>query len=151
VSSNEYEDDDLDGTNQAEGTLLVRDLRKQLKAKEKALKAESRTRTVSELLKAEGANPAIAEFIPATVEPTQAALATWLNEKGAVFGWQPDKPPADGEDQDVLDPAAVNAYKKIAEQTQGSTSLSRQQEIQQAMHNAKSREELNEVIARFGA
>lgn len=86
----EFEDDtDLSGTD------LVKSLRKQLNAAQKALREKdeyiqelvsyTHEQTVSEMLAEYGLNPKIARFIPDDVE-SEADLVDWLNEYGDAFG-----------------------------------------------------------------
>ena len=112
MSNFEYDDDDY-GNN---GTDLVSQLRRALKAKEKEAKeaqakVEELTKTnaelsgkvrgvsLSEILKAKGAKPAMAKFMT-DVEPTEDAVTAWLAENGELFGYDPkatQQDPPEGE------------------------------------------------------
>ena len=52
------------------------------------LKSQTRQRTVKDVLQAKGLNPKIAALIPHDIEPSDEALAKWVEEYGDVFGIQ---------------------------------------------------------------
>lgn len=92
-------DDDYDDNNQ-DPSKLVKDLRKQLKAlttRAEAAEAEAaknvkvvRARTVADVLKDKGVNPALSRFVLQDLEdPTPEAVSTWLTENGELFGVKP--------------------------------------------------------------
>lgn len=112
MSNFEYDDDDQygDGTG---GNDVVSQLRKALRAKEKAekelqAKVEELTKTntelnsrvrgvsLSELLKTKGAKPALAKFMT-DVEPTDENVTAWLAENGELFGYDPNATKQDSE------------------------------------------------------
>lgn len=81
---------------------LVKQLRKQLREATKAkadlekevgsFRAEKRSTTIADVLKAKGVNPKVAKLIPTDLEPSDEAVAGWLEEWGDVFGVvQPEK------------------------------------------------------------
>jgi hypothetical protein len=108
MSNFEYDDNDY-----GDGNDLVSQLRRALKAKDKEAKeaqakVEELTKTnaelsgkvrgvsLSEILKAKGAKPAMAKFMT-DVEPTEDAVTAWLAENGELFGFDPNAktdPPA---------------------------------------------------------
>lgn len=102
VPDDEYDwvDDDL-YEEPSSSTALVRKLRRELNAAKKTLKekdaalsslqSEVRTRTIKDVLASNGANPKIAAFVPADIEPSEQAVSSWLNEYGDVFGFTPEK------------------------------------------------------------
>ena len=98
----EFDDDDLDLGN---GTDVVTQLRKALRAKERAEKAlqdkvdeltkangelsqKVRGVSLSEILKSKGAKPALAKFMT-DVEPTEESVTAWLADNGELFGYDP--------------------------------------------------------------
>lgn len=134
----EFDDDDLDLGN---GNDLVTQLRKALRAKERSEKAlqdqvaeltktngelSSKVRGVSlsEILKAKGAKPAMAKFM-SDVEPTEDAVTAWLAENGELFGYDPkanEQPPSDASqqtagqapDQGDLSPEMIAALQQMS-------------------------------------
>jgi len=83
----------------AQSTALVRKLRRELNAAKKmirekdsalsSLMSDARTRTIKDVLSSSGANPKIAAFVPADIEPSEQAVSAWLKEYGDVFGFSP--------------------------------------------------------------
>lgn len=104
-----YDDDDLDDNGQ-EITPLVKQLRAQLKAKDKELdglrsevetfRTQTRTQSLAQLLEAKGVNPKAAKYFPKDSEPNEENLAKWLEEDGELFAPAAPKPetPATAED-----------------------------------------------------
>jgi hypothetical protein len=90
------EDDDIMDNNDGGITQLRkvnRALEKRAKELEKELmgiKTQSRQRTIKDVLQARGANPKIAAFIPADIDPSEDAVSAWLTEYGDVFGYNPE-------------------------------------------------------------
>ena len=84
MSNYDYEDDDDDFTQESNND-LVKQLRKQLKAKEKEtaeLKSQfdniskaQRERAVKDVLEARGVNGKVAKFIPQDLDPTEESLS----------------------------------------------------------------------------
>lgn len=84
-------DDDLSGHD----TDLVKQLRKQLRDKDKelttlkdelgTLRTQTRTASLSELLEAKGVNPKAAKFYPSDLAVDEESLAKWLEGDGDLF------------------------------------------------------------------
>jgi hypothetical protein len=89
-----YDDDDLD----YDGSDLVKDLRKQIKALQKektdisqelsSLQSVARERSVAEVLAARGLSSKVANVIPSNVNTTEA-LNEWLENNAEIFGIAP--------------------------------------------------------------
>jgi len=137
------DDDDFDASGGSQNPLrkVVRDLEKKLAAEQKAreeaegkLSAVSKTvrqRTVSDVLKDKGANPALARFALQDLDedPTPEAVDKWLTENGELFGYKPPAPdPADPAQTlglpagTTLPPDLVSAYEKFMSTQQGGQS-----------------------------
>jgi len=94
----EYTDEDDDTIDNNDGGItqlrkVNRALEKRAKELEKELmgiKTQSRQRTIKDVLQARGANPKIAAFIPADIDPSEDAVSAWLTEYGDVFGYNPE-------------------------------------------------------------
>lgn len=106
-----YEDDDDDFDSRDRNPLrdVVKDLEKKLEkeakarqeAEERAAKVDKalRSKTVAEVLKEKGANPALARYALQDLEdPTPESVNSWLAENGELFGYKP---------QVTVDPAQV--------------------------------------------
>ncbi len=106
MSENDLNFDDLFEDDVYDSNALVGKLRKALKAQQKAvkdkdseistlrdevgtLKGSVRAKSLSELLEAKGAKPALAKFMGDT-EASEEAVSAWLSENGELFGWKPE-------------------------------------------------------------
>ena len=144
---NQYDDDDDFDETVAEQPPLPADLRKQLKKRERELKAlqdelsslrgESRNRAVKEVLDAAGVNPKIAAFIPKDIAPDQ--IAGWLQEYGDVFGVQPQTK------SEELPDAAIQQKRMEASTSTGITP-SGDDDLAARIQNATTRDELDALI-----
>lgn len=95
----DFDFEDEQPARKSEGSDLVRQLRKQLKAEQKRLKeleaetsnlrSAQRQSVIKNVLAERGVNEKVAAFIPADLEPTADALTQWLDQHGDVFGLQP--------------------------------------------------------------
>ena len=152
MSNYDYEDDDDDFTQESND--LVKQLRKQLKAKEKemaefksqfeSLSKAQRERAVKDVLEARGVNGKVAKFIPQDLDPTEESLSKWLEDNADVFGFQvEDKQPA-------VDPATANAYKKMNNAVDQGLTPDSTDDIMRKLLSANSREELDEIIKNSG-
>ena len=94
----EYTDEDDDTIDNNDGGItqlrkVNRALEKRAKELEKELmgiRTQTRQRTIKDVLQTRGANPKIAAFIPADIEPSEDAVSAWLTEYGDVFGYNPE-------------------------------------------------------------
>ena len=151
MSNYDYEDDD-DFT--MESNDLVKQLRKQLKAKEKEmaefktqfdnLSKAQRERAVKDVLEARGVNGKVAKFIPQDLDPTEESLSKWLEDNADVFGFQvQDKQPA-------VDPAQAAAYKKMNNAVDQGLTPDSSDDIMRKLLSAGSKEELDDIIRNSG-
>ena len=154
MSNYDYEDDDDLDTNVSNNDDLVKQLRKQLKAKDKEmaefksqfenLSKAQRERAVKDVLEARGVNGKVAKFIPQDLDPTEESLSKWLEDNADVFGFQVE------DKQPVVDPAQAAAYKKMNNAVDQGLTPDSTDDIMRKLLSANSREELDEVIRNSG-
>ena len=154
MSNYDYEDDDFD--TDSSGNDLVKQLRKQLKAKEKELSEKEsaltnlsktqRERAIKDALASRGVNSKIAAFIPQDIDPTEESVSKWLEEYADVFGYESDQTQATPN----VNPADAAAYKRMTNTVETGVSPEHNDNIMQKLMNANSREELDDVIRLSG-
>ena len=153
MSNYDYEDDDDDFTQESND--LVKQLRKQLKQRDKELnefksqfenlsKAQ-RERAIKDALESRGVNGKVAKFIPQDLDPTEESLSKWLEDNADVFGFQ-----VEDKQQPVVDPAQANAYKKMNSAVDQGLTPDSSDDIMRKLLSATSKEELDEVIRNSG-
>ena len=152
MSNYDYEDDEEFTTDSND---LVKQLRKQLKAKEKemaefktqfeSLSKAQRERAVKDVLEARGVNGKVAKFIPQDLDPTEESLSKWLEDNADVFGFQ-----VEDKQQSVVDPATANAYKKMNNAVDQGLTPDSSDDVMRKLLSANSREELDEIIRNSG-
>jgi len=152
MSNYDYEDDEEFTTDSND---LVKQLRKQLKAKEKemaefktqfdSLSKAQRERAVKDVLEARGVNGKVAKFIPQDLDPTEESLSKWLEDNADVFGFQ-----VEDKQTPAVDPATANAYKKMNNAVDQGLTPDSSDDIMRKLLSANSREELDEVIRNSG-
>lgn len=153
MSNYDYEDDDDDFTSESNND-LVKQLRKQLKQRDKelnefksqfdSLSKTQRERSIKDVLEARGVNGKVAKFIPQDLDPTEESLSKWLEDNADVFGFQVE------DKQPVVDPATANAYKKMNSAVDQGITPDSTDDIMRKLLSANSREELDEVIRNSG-
>jgi hypothetical protein len=154
MSNYDYEDDDF--SFEDSGNDLVKQLRKQLKAKEKELSEKEsalmnlskaqRERAIKDTLASRGVNGKIAAFIPQDIDPTEESVSKWLEDYADVFGIEINQTQATPN----VDPAQAAAYKRMTNAVESGASPEHNDNIMQKLMNANSREELDEVIRLSG-
>ena len=154
MSNYDYEDDDFD--TDSSGNDLVKQLRKQLKAKEKELSEKDsalnnlsktqRERAIKDALASRGVNSKIAAFIPQDIDPTEESVSKWLEDYSDVFGIETNQTQATPN----VNPADAAAYKRMTNTVETGVSPEHNDNIMQKLMNANSREELDEVIRMSG-
>ena len=154
MSNYDYEDDDFD--TDSSGNDLVKQLRKQLKAKEKELSEKEsaltnlsktqRERAIKDALASRGVNSKIAAFIPQDIDPTEESVSKWLEDYSDVFGIESNQTQATPN----VNPADAAAYKRMTNTVETGVSPEHNDNIMQKLMNANSREELDEVIRLSG-
>lgn len=136
--ANQYEDDD-DDFNEVEDTQQSDNgpagLRKKLKQTEKqnkalldelnSIKADLRSRSVSELLDKKGVPTKVAKFIPSDIS-TPEQVDAWLSENADIFGFSQPEETAQAEQETNAD---IAAYKRIAAATATATSPAKNADI----------------------
>jgi hypothetical protein len=153
MSNYDYEDDDFD--TDSSGNDLVKQLRKQLKAKEKELSEKDsalnnlsktqRERAIKDALAARGVNSKIASFIPQDIDPTEESVSKWLEEYADVFGIETSQTQTPN-----VNPADAAAYKRMTNSADSGTSPEHNGDIMQKLMNANSKEELDDLIRLSG-
>ena len=154
MSNYDYEDDDFD--TDSSGNDLVKQLRKQLKAKEKELSEKEsaltnlsktqRERAIKDALASRGVNSKIAAFIPQDIDPTEESVSKWLEDYSDVFGIESNQTQATPN----VNPADAAAYKRMTNTVETGVSPEHNDNIMQKLMNANSREELDDVIRMSG-
>jgi transcriptional regulator with XRE-family HTH domain len=156
MSNNNYWDEEDDINTQfdgaSEGGDLVKQLRKQLKMKDKELgeltgklstyEKRDREDTVRKVLEKQGVtNPKAARLVLKDIEGdiTEQAVVNWLETDGDVFGYQaPDKSVLSEEDRSEL--------KRQENLTQGATTPDRGEDLEMRIAAANSPEELSRIL-----
>jgi hypothetical protein len=154
MSNYDYEDDDF--SFEDSGNDLVKQLRKQLKAKEKELSEKEsaltnlskaqRERAIKDTLASRGVNGKIAAFIPQDIDPTEESVSKWLEDYADVFGIEINQTQATPN----VNPADAAAYKRMTNTVETGVSPEHNDNIMQKLMNANSREELDDVIRMSG-
>ncbi len=154
MSNYDYEDDDFDLDSSSND--LVKQLRKQLKAKERELSEKEsaltnlslaqRERAIKDTLASRGVNSKIASFIPQDIDPTEESVSKWLEDNADVFGIELSQNQATPN----VNPADAAAYKRMTNTVESGSSPEHNDNIMQKLMNANSREELDEVIRLSG-
>ena len=90
------EDFDLDNNSKPNDSDLLKQLRKELKNKTKALseletqvngfRQSQREATIKSVLESKGVSPKIAKFIPADIETSPEVISGWIEDNADVFG-----------------------------------------------------------------
>ena len=153
MSNYDYEDDDFDfGDNSND---LVKQLRKQLKAKERELSEKEsaltnlslaqRERAIKDTLASRGVNSKIASFIPQDIDPTEESVSKWLEDYADVFGIEVSQTQTPN-----VNPADAAAYKRMTNSADSGASPEHNGDIMQKLMNANSKEELDDVIRLSG-
>ena len=157
MSNNDYEDDDFDTEDTSSGTNndLVKQLRKQLKQKEKELadynsklgelSKSQRERAIKDVLEARGVNKKIASFIPSDLDPTEESLSKWLDDNGDVFGIQ-----APDTNQNNVDPVEAAKYQKMNQTMNNGITPDATDDIMKKLLSAETPEQLAEVMRLSG-
>lgn len=154
MSNYDYEDDEFDFDSSSND--LVKQLRKAAKQKDKELadlKAQfeglnkaARERAIKDALAARGVNSKIASFIPQDIDPTEESVSKWLEDYADVFGVNVEQTQA----KPNVDPAHANAYQRMTSAVDAGFTPEHGQDIHNRMMNAKSKEELAQIIAESG-
>ena len=157
MSNNDYEDDDFDLEDNSSNANndLVKQLRKQLKQKEKELadfnsklgelSKSQRERAIKDVLEARGVNKKIASFIPQDLDPTEESLSKWLDDNGDVFGIQ-----APDTNHNNVDPVEAAKYQKMNQTMNNGITPDATDDIMKKLLSAETPEQLAEVMRLSG-
>ena len=152
-------DDDVDPRGGTDSD-LIRDLRRQLKAAQKAqkeqtqelsrLRAAERERSLGKTLQERGLQPKIAKLIPPDVAENDESLSQWLDDFGDVFGGgspsQPDPAQAAGEPE-APDAQAGERQRMSALAETGMTPAGGFADFEKRMNAAQSQDEIAQILA----
>jgi hypothetical protein len=147
MATNYYDDDeDNDTTTDVVGQLrkVNRTLEKRAKELEQelaGLKSQTRQRTVKDVLQAKGLNPKIAALIPQDIEPTDDALAKWIEDYGDVFGVQ-----VPTEEKPAEKSPEIKAQARINNMVATGTAPDIDEDAFAKIANAKSKEDLDILL-----
>ena len=147
MATNYYDDDeDNDTTTDVVGQLrkVNRTLEKRAKELEQelaGLKTQTRQRTVKDVLQAKGLNPKIAALIPQDIEPTDDALAKWIEDYGDVFGVQ-----VPTEEKPAEKSPEIKAQARINNMVATGTAPDIDEDAFAKIANAKSKEDLDILL-----
>lgn len=137
MSDNDDWDDDESNSGQNDSQ-LVKDLRRQLKAKDKELqgfreelaplKATVRQRSVEDVLKAKGVDVKVAKLVPPTAE-TPEAVEQWLTEYADVLNINQQKTESGEEQKQPLPEEEVGQLRSISASVESGISPAAQQNL----------------------
>lgn len=149
-------DDEFGGDARGSDNNVLRELRKQNRAKEKQIKElterltglaqQARERSVKDVLAAKGLSPKIAKFIPEDMT-SEEEVSAWVEENAEIFGGVSAPVNADGEAQDGPDLSALTQISQI--QSTGQPFDGDSDQMAALIRGARTPEELNQVI--FGS
>jgi hypothetical protein len=154
MSNYDYEDEDY--SVEDTGNDLVKQLRKANKQKEKelaelkdqfqSLTKAQRERAIKDTLASRGVNQKIAAFIPQDIDPTEESVSKWLSEYADVFGFEAESDQA----KPNVDSAQAAAYQRLTQTADSGFTPDGGADIMNKLLNAKTAEELSEVIRQSG-
>lgn len=150
------DDDDVVEEVQQQDSSAMRALRKADRAKAKRIseleerlasfETAARVRSVESVLQARNLSPKIAGLIPGDVEPTEAAIGTWLDSFSEIFGATQQTPVPDEEEQQQI--AQMRQMDALSEMLQPPQALA---DLGAKINQAQTREELDALIFGGGA
>lgn len=166
------DDDDDDGGNDPaqRGKQLPNEARQHMRKIEKELKTlreenaklktTQRKSSVSDLIKAKGYDPEIAEFVPADVEASEDAVTKWLETKGKFFAKQQtgegtdssagDTSGVDTNEGVAIPPEVAEALGLVAQASSGAITPAKPADLMAQMRSAN-HEQLLEILRGQGA
>lgn len=149
-------DDEFGGDARGSENNVVRELRKQNRAKEKQIKElterlnglaqQTRERSVKDVLTAKGLNPKIAKFIPEDLT-SEDDVSAWVEENAEVFGGMPAQVDSNDGGQPGPDLSGLTQISQM--QSSGMQFDGDEDQVAALIRSARSPEELNQVI--FGS
>lgn len=150
----EDDDDDLDtqDVRQASDSDLLKQLRKELKNKTKALneletqvtsfRTSQREATIKSVLESKGINPKIANFIPSDLDASPEVINGWIEQNADVFGLA-----VNSETEQAPNLSALRSIDAI---TANAQSVSGSEGVLSQIQNASEQELLNMIHAAGG-
>jgi hypothetical protein len=153
MSTYEYEEED-DFDLEPESGNAVKELRKANRSKEKALKEmqaelealrnQTRSRTIKDVLGARGINEKISKFIPSDIDSDEESVSRWLDENADVFGFEVNKKETN------VDSANVQSYQRIQNAANAGLTADGQADILKRILNTETPEELKKLLMDSG-
>ena len=155
MSANDWvfdDDDDEDMVSESGGEAsamkqvrkALRDAKKrlaELEAENQTLNGQVRSTAIKESLKAKGVNPKIAAFVPQDIEPSEEAVAKWLDDYADVFGIQVAEPEPTAVPQDQ-----VENLRQIINARDSARTASTDADWESKIKSAESPEQLTEIL-----
>jgi hypothetical protein len=150
----DYDDyeDEFGGDARGSDNNVLRELRKQNRAKEKQIKElterltglaqQARERSVKDVLAAKGLSPKIAKFIPEDMT-SEEEVSAWVEENAEIFGGAPSQP-LDDSGEAGPDLSGLTQISQI--QATGQPFDGDSDQVAALIRSARSPEELNKVI-----
>jgi len=148
-------DDEFGGDARGSDNNVLRELRKQNRAKEKQIKElterltglaqQARERSVKDVLAAKGLSPKIAKFIPEDMT-SEEEVSAWVEENAEIFGGTPASVESDGEaaGPDLSGLTQISQMQSTGQPFDGDAD-----QVAALIRSARTPEELNKVI--FGS
>lgn len=148
-------DDEFGGDARGSDNNVLRELRKQNRAKEKQIKElterltglaqQARERSVKDVLAAKGLSPKIAKFIPEDMT-SEEEVSAWVEENAEIFGAAPASVESDGEatGPDLSGLTQISQMQSTGQPFDGDAD-----QVAALIRSARTPEELNKVI--FGS
>jgi hypothetical protein len=146
------DDDDVQETRQQSDSDLLKQLRRELKAKTKALseyeskmatlESERRSNTIKSVLESKGVSPKIAKFVPQDIEPSAEAIDSWIQDNADIFGLTAQTP-----SQQEPDLATLRQIDAVTANAQSPAGM---EDLMMRINNAESMEDLHNLIYQEG-
>lgn len=145
-------DDEFGGDARGSDNNVLRELRKQNRAKEKQIKElterltglaqQARERSVKDVLAAKGLSPKIAKFIPEDMT-SEEDVSAWVEENAEIFGGAPAPVDSDGEagGPDLSGLTQISQMQSTGQPFDGDAD-----QMAALIRSARTPEELNKVI-----
>lgn len=160
--SDDDDEPDDDATQQGQDDKSAKGLRsharkvdkenQELKVKLAEFEAAARKERVAKAVTAEGYDPLVAGLVPDSVASDDAALKKWLsdNEKLLVKVKQEEKQEGTVQAEEVELGEETDAWDRMSKVSASALPASKQADTASAIKNAKTREELSEVLRGMG-
>lgn len=122
----------------------------ELKTRLAEFETAARKGLVEKAVTAKGYDPMVVELVPDSVASDEAALEKWLSERDKLFGKakQEEAPVEQGTNDDGFEDG--DGWTRMQRVSASALPATKQADTLAAIKNAKSREELSEVLRGFG-